>query len=221
VSRKFVIIALYLIGTLLFFLNVFIIYSKTVLGHDYSFARWLYFDIRGNFTFYFSSALLAANVILLFCIVKQKALFPLEIQFWKILLATFSLFAIDEAFYIHQHFKMSTFGTIASYDQRSWTHYLWVIPYFAVFGTLFILLIRHAYAIPRQVKKKLVIAGFIFLSGAVVMEFAGTFYAVVQPKLDVYLRSIKTTEGVLQLVGSVMFLNIFYKQVRSKPSEKL
>lgn len=123
----------------------------------------------------------------------------------------FFLFTIDEALYLHQHFKMSTFGAIASYDQKSWTHYLWVIPYFVVFGTLTGILFKYSDEIGSEIKKKLLIAGFVFLLGAVAMEFAGTFYAVIRPGADIYILLIKTTEGVLQLVGSVMFIDVLYR----------
>lgn len=121
----------------------------------------------------------------------------------------FFLFTLDEAFYIHQHFKMSTFGRIASYDRKSWSHYLWVIPYFVIFGGLLTLLVRQANAITSVIRKKLIFAGVVFLTGAVVMEFVGTYYAVMWPRVDIYILLIKTTEGVLQLVGSVMFADIF------------
>ncbi len=210
-SRKYLIAGLYFIILLLLAANLFVIYGRTVLDRHYSLAFWFYFDLRANFPFFFSTALLVANIFLLYKITRLPSTKE-QLSFWKTLLITFTLFCIDEAFYIHQHFKMSTFGTIASYDIRSWTHYIWVIPYFLIFGILFIMLFIKARVISSGIRQKLLLSAFVFLTGAVGMEFAGTFYSVIQPKFDVYLLSIKTAEGVLQLVGSVMFLDVFYQQ---------
>ena len=120
---------------------------------------------------------------------------------------------LDEVFYIHQHFKMSTFGRIASYDRASWSHYLWVIPYFVVFGTLIAMLFLNSSQIDVRLRIQMLIAAFVFLLGAVAMEFAGTFYAVINPGLDIYLLLIKTTESVLQLVGSIMFIKILSSEI--------
>jgi hypothetical protein len=212
VLRRSFIVGLYIFIGVLLLANLFVAYNELILHRDYSFGWRFYFDRRLNFPFFFSVLLLLINLFLLYRIASRKDLSRSQSIFWRILFVMFFLFTLDEAFYIHQHFKMSTFGTIASYDQKSWTHYLWVIPYFVVFGTLMAIVFKHSVEIAIQVKKKLVIAAFIFLSGAVAMEFAGTYYAVVRPGADVYIVLIKTVEGVLQLVGSVMFLTIFSKQ---------
>lgn len=120
---------------------------------------------------------------------------------------------VDEVFYIHQHFKMSTFGRIASYDRASLSHYLWVIPYFVVFGTLIAILFLNSLEINMRLLIQMTFAAFIFLLGAVAMEFAGTFYAVINPGLDIYLLLIKTTESSLQLVGSIMFISTLSSEI--------
>lgn len=154
------------------------------------------------------------NLFLLYKILSVRTLSRSQSVFWKTLFIAFFLFALDEAFYIHQHFKMSTFGVIASYDRASWSHYLWVIPYFIVFGTLIVLLFIYSGGIAREMKKKLLAAGFVFLFGAVAMEFVGTYYAVIRPQGDIYLLLIKSAEGTLQMLGSVMFIDVFW---RSQP----
>jgi uncharacterized BrkB/YihY/UPF0761 family membrane protein len=146
---------------------------------------------------------------LLYKIISAGQLSKSQSVFWITLAIAFFLFTLDETFYIHQHFKMSTFGTIASYNEKSWTHYIWVIPYFIVFGILMIILFRNASAISSDLRKKLLLAGFVFLSGAILLEFAGTYYVVINPRFDFPLLLIKTAEGFLQMAGSVMFINVF------------
>lgn len=70
-------------------------------------------------------------------------------------------------------------------------------------------LVKYSTGITSGLKKRLVNAAFVFLVGAVVLEFVGTYYAVIRPRADIYIVLIKTTEGVLQLVGSVMFADAF------------
>jgi hypothetical protein len=198
--------------------NLFVVFSETLADHHYSFAWGFYFDRRLNFPFFFSLFLQLANLFLLIKIISKKTLTPPESVFWKALVLAFFLFALDETFYIHQHFKMSTFGVIASYDRSSWSHYLWVIPYFVVFGSLFVLLFIYSARISPALKKKIGMAGVVFLSGAVLMEFAGTYYAVIHPEGDVYLLLIKSGEGVLQMAGSIMFIDAFLSKLRGEGS---
>jgi hypothetical protein len=182
-----------------------------ILERPFSVAWYFYFDRRLNVPFFFSIVLLLINLFLIYRIAGRVGLSKSQRIFWVALFVAFFLFTLDEAFYIHQHFKMSTFGTVASYNRKSLTHYFWVIPYFIVFGILIGILFKYSVGISKVVKEKLVIAGFVFFLGAVVMEFGGTYYAVMRPGLDIYILLIKSAENVLQLVGSVMFLNVFYK----------
>jgi hypothetical protein len=214
-TRQYLIAGLYSVILLLLAANLFVAYSGMELGRHYSFGWRFYFDRRLNFPFFFSLSLLIVNLVLLYKIAIDKRLTKTQSKFWYALLVTFLVFGIDEAFYIHQHFKMSTFGTIASYDPASWTHYIWVIPYFLVFGILLTILFLRSSVITTSLKNKLLIAGFVFLLGAVGMEFAGTYYAVMRPKADIYILLIKTVEGGLQMTGSVMFINAFLKTYES------
>lgn len=210
-SRKKFVFTLIFFVVVLFAANLFVVYSEMIKGEHYSFAWRFYFDRRLNFPFFFSLFLQLTNLYLLFRILSREQLTKSQRRFWRTLFITFFLFALDETFYIHQHFKMSTFGVIASYDRASWSHYLWVIPYFVVFGSLFIMLFVYSRDIARDLRVKMLVAGTIFLSGAVAMEFVGTFYAVFKPEGDVYLLLIKSAEGVLQMVGSVMFIDSFWR----------
>jgi uncharacterized membrane protein len=208
-SPKNFVLALYCIILLLLAANTTVIYSDIILNRSSSFSSAFYFDRRYNIPFFFSLSLTIISLILLFRISRNKHLSKSQSIFWKTLLIAFFLFTLDETFYIHQHFKMSTFGRIASYDPASWTHYLWVIPYFFVFGILVAILVKYSSSISTRVRKKLLKAATVFLLGAVLMEFAGTYYAVIRPGLDIYLLTIKTIEGVMQMAGAVMFIELF------------
>lgn len=217
VQTLFIRIAYFLIALLLV-ANLVFVYQEMIADQHHSMAWRFYFDRRLNFPFFFSLLLQLVDLFVLYRIVAYRTLSPNLSAFWKTLLVAFFLFALDEAFYIHQHFKMSTFGRIASYDRASWTHYLWVIPYFLVFGTLLIILFKKSAELQVRVKQKLLAAGFVFLSGAVVMEFVGTFYAVLKPQGDLYLLLIKSAEGTLQMIGAVMFLEAFWFALNSYES---
>jgi hypothetical protein len=211
-SRSYFILTLYVVIFILLVANLYVIYTDTILRQQYWFTDLFYFDRRLNLPFFFSLFLLLTNLFFLYKIVKRKHPSRSESIFWNTFLITLFLFTLDEAFYIHQHFKMSTFGRIASYDRASWSHYLWVIPYFLVFGALIWILAKHSSSIPKLLTNKLLIAGLVFLTGAVCMEFVGTYYAVLNPKGDIFILLIKTVEAVLQLVGAVMFVNVFQRK---------
>ena len=210
-SRKVILNTLFVSIGLLLAANLFFIYTEMVLHRDYAVAAQFYFDRRLNVPFFFSLLLSIVNFVVLLFIVRSKSHSRSENMFWFTLALTFFLFTLDEAFYIHQHFKMSTFGRIASYDRASWSHYLWVIPYAVVFGSLILVMIKYAGFIDARIRRELIVAAIVFLSGAVGMEALGTYYAVLHPRGDIYLFLIKSVEGTLQMSGAVMFLNVFLK----------
>jgi hypothetical protein len=205
---------LFIILAFLLAANLYVIYSEEILHVHHRFAWRFYFDRRLNFPFYFSITLLLIILFLTLRISKHTGAQPAA-RFWKILAIVFILFTADESFNLHHKFKMKTFGTIASYDQASLTHYLWVIPYFVVFGVLMFLLWKESVHLPILLKSRLAVAAVVFLLGAVVMEFAGTYYAVATRQADIYILLIKATEGLLQMAGSILFIRALSRHLRT------
>jgi hypothetical protein len=215
---KWLPLVLFLILTMLLAADLYMIYSEEILQVHHRFAWRFYFDRRLNFPFYFSITLLLIVLFFVLRIIKQSR-GQAAYRFWQVLAVVFMLFTCDESFNLHHKFKMKTFGTIASYDQASLSHYLWVIPYFVVFGLLMLWLWRESEHLPLPLTRKLSVAGVVFLLGAVVMEFAGTYYAVKTRQADIYILLIKATEGVLQMAGSIMFIQALSAHLRSvRPS---
>ncbi|MBT1704421.1 hypothetical protein [Chryseosolibacter indicus] len=139
----------------------------------------------------------------------MQSLKPQQHAFWKFLGITFLLFSVDAMFDLHFRIKMSTFGRIASYDQRALSHYLWIIPYFLVFGFLILKVIIYSSSIAVKVRRQIAVAALLFLFGAVFLELAGTYYFVVEGKLNLLLMLIKTGESLFQMIGSILFINTF------------
>ena len=210
---SFLTAGLALVVIFLLIANLAVIYSDNVLNDHQSFAWRFYFDKRQNFPFYFSVFLQLLNLYFIFRLMRHPAMTPQQISFWKNMFVAFLIFTIDEAFYLHFRFKMATFGTIASYDQASLSHYLWVIPYFLVFGFLMVMIFRASAAISRPLKIKILIAATLFLAGAVLLEFVGTYYAVVNKGGDVFLQLIKTAESLCQMIGVIFFIRIFSSEL--------
>jgi hypothetical protein len=198
-----------LLTALLVAANLVSIFSETIFHQNYSLARQFYFDQRLNIPFYFGLALLALNIYFIYRIIIETRNSESQSIFWKILGVIFLLFTVDASFDLHYTIKMSTFGTIASYDERSPSHYLWVIPYIVVFGFLMLKLKKHSTQIHPHLVKNITRAAALFLFGAVCMEFAGIYYFVVTRKVDIWLLLIKSTETLFQMIGSIAFINIF------------
>lgn len=214
-SPKGLTTCLFIITLILLIANVILGYVRISHDRSYSLGSLFYFDMRFNIPFYFSIALLLLNLYFIYKIVKAKSLAPAQLLFWKTLGIVFIVFTIDEALYLHFFLKMSTFGTIASYDQKAPSHYLWVVPYVLVFGFLMLKLKQYAHAIPYYLGKRILLASILFLFGAVFMEFLGTYYSVMHKEADLWLMLIKTGEGLFQMIGSVVFIYIFSVYYRS------
>jgi hypothetical protein len=208
VASKWLTIILSLITAVLLAVHLSGIYFALILKSPYEAAWRFYFDKRLNFPFFFSVALLFLTLYFIYGIVQQVQKDASQVVFWKVLGLVFILFAIDESIDLHNKFKKVTYGTIASYDQTSLSHYVWVIPYVLVFGILMILILRNATHIPPYLKRDLAIAAILFLFGAVCMEFYGTYYYAFNQKTDLHLLLIKTVEELFQMIGLIVFIHV-------------
>lgn len=95
---------------------------------------------------------------------------------WLVLTGAFLFLGVDEGSQIHEKFMLVTLRLINHGEQTGthlgWLYYAWVIPYGLAAVLLFSALARWFFHIDAQLRKGLIIAGAVYLSGAVFLEMA-------------------------------------------------
>lgn len=123
---------------------------------------------------------------------------------WKALALMFVLFSLDETLSIHEIF--------INPDLRKALHlggifyFVWVIP-----GTIFVLIAGLSYLkflrhLPRKTQFLFMLAGGLYVVGALGMEMVSGFYADLAGQRNLIYGIITSIEEVLEMLGILVFI---------------
>ena len=136
-------------------------------------------------TFYSTAALLLSSALLaIIAFVKKKEDAPYRLH-WKVLSVIFLFLSLDEATSLHGKTRAIIELLLSALKSSGFLHYrlptgmdgaLWVIPA-AVFILIFVLAYRRFLAdLPQKTRNLFLVAGALFIGGALGMEFIGGYY---------------------------------------------
>jgi hypothetical protein len=189
----------------LFLLHGLALFSIFFLGYDYVLGLIPLFHVNyeSNLpTWYSSSALLLAAMLLaLIGLYKKRRDEPFH-RSWLGLAAVFLFLSIDESAQVHE--KLSSplrdlLGTSGA------LHYPWVIPYGIGLLILLAIYIPFLKSLPAGTRRLVILAGLIFVSGALGMELFGAA-AAASGREDGFLICC-TIEEFLEMAGIVVFIH--------------
>ena len=160
---------------------------------------------------WFSSALLAICASLLSIIAAAQRREGGPYRWWTTLSFVFLYLSMDEALSFHERFNrpvrdlLNTSGAL---------YYAWVIPY-AFFAVLLLLCsIRPLKALSKSTRTLLMVAGALFVCGAMGMEVLGSYLAT-SNKMQATLLSdvVMTFEELMELSGTIILVYALMKQI--------
>jgi hypothetical protein len=159
-------------------------------------------DQENNLPTWFSDfLLLTAWVFLWLCAQKKKADCDPWFRYWQVLTVGFLLMAIDEIAGVHE--------TINSAIEMSWAIPAGIMV--VVLGIAFVPFVLH---LPRRTALWFVLAGAVYVSGAVGVELAGNAMVVEQQKDTLaYCMSTMVEEG-MEMLGVILFINALLHYMR-------
>lgn len=175
-------------------------FHSTLVGEGpitYSFAPK--FDLDGEQTVpaFFSSLLLLFAALTIFSIASDPRTTALRTHWW-VLGAIFAFMAVDEAAGFHELLIMPL---RSRFDLPSWLHYAWVIPV-AVLVILFALAyLRFLLALPRRYQALFVLAGVLYVGGALGMEMLGA-----ATRGSGTYELMMALEETLEMTGATVFI---------------
>ena len=201
-----ILLALSAIVVLLTIANAAVLWVKFRWGHDslYGLTPLFDFNREGNLPAFYSacSLLLAAVLFLVIAGQARKCNDPLR-RHWAGLGAVFLFLAVDEAAELHG---------LLSLPLRRLAHtegplfFAWVIPYGILTLAFAVAYLRFFWALPRQPRLLLGVAGVVYVVGALGLELVGG--AMVSARggldaaLDYWLHAVfYTIEEILEMAG--------------------
>jgi hypothetical protein len=179
-------------------------------GHDNAFGLWHLFDLDGerNVPAVFSvGILLGSSILLLIIAVQQKPGVKPRAYLWVLLSVIFLFLAADEGFEIHE--RISRWRATGTSMPKQLTDYLWLFPYamgVLAFGAAFL---RFLMQLPPRLRRRFIIAGTIYVAGAMGMEELGELYVrhTGTEKTIIYRLEV-IIEETMEMVGVVYFLDV-------------
>jgi hypothetical protein len=208
-------IPLLIITLILLCIHLLCVYASFILDSPYSFSWKFYFDKRMNIPFFFSIGLLLSSTYFSYKLSVSEFEIPSRLEFWKTLCILIGFIALDKFFHLHNKARTITSAITSTYDAALPFYYLWTIPYLALIGYIAMRLKRSSLHLPWPLKRQLAIACALFVTGAIVLEVSGIYYVYLRSgESDLYHVLIKTSEELLQILGTVMLIYSLIRHFR-------
>jgi hypothetical protein len=176
-------------------------------GHDKLLGLTRQFDLDGEAnipTWYQSTALLLCSALLGTIACAKKADADRFASYWKALSIIFLFLAIDETALIHD---MITYLVRRSgYSHPGFFYYAWVIPYGIFAGVVAVGCLKFLAHLPARSRLLFIIAGAIYVGGALGMEMISGFYRSLYWQKDLPYLLMNAFEETLEMLGIVVFI---------------
>ena len=171
--------------------------------HVLGFRRLLDFNGEGNAPAWYSSLLFLLGAVLLMVVWRvQSAAGDRFRRHWAGLALVFLFLALDEAAAVHEQLidpvrdALGTGGALL---------HAWVIPYSVALALLLVVYVPFLRALPARTRRLMVVAGTIYVAGAIGMEMIGGYAWDRNPVRGVPIIAIMALEETLEMVGLAIF----------------
>ena len=178
---------------------------RYVLDYRDEWMDWFNLDRELNFPTWYSALMIAGCSVLLKLIATgKKQQGDRYERDWLLLSRIFCLMAIDEVVSIHE---LLIIPEVSEALNLPWfLHSAWVIPgtaFVVWFARRFNKFVRH---LPSKSKSHFLLAAFIYIGGALVMEMVGSHFAESIGQQHIIYALIATVEEFLEMTGIVLFI---------------
>ncbi len=154
---------------------------------------------EANVPTWYSSSLLLLCAVALSSIARRESARGERSRAWWVLAGIFVYMSLDEAIEIHEYLGSFVNGTGV-------LHFSWVIP-----GAIIVVLVGAAFvpflrALPPASRRRFVVAGAIYVGGALVMELPLGAWTAASGDDNLVYGLIDWVEETLELAGASLFL---------------
>jgi len=213
--KKVTVILLVIIATLAA-MHIAQLVTYYVIGDPrvFDFIKMVDFDYETNLPTLYSVIAIILCSIILFLIAsgKKKTQQPYRFQ-WKLLAWIFLFLALDEGVSIHEDIGdvMELFVTASGY-----LYFPWVIPYAGLLVILALVYFRFLLHLPRPTMIRFIIAGGLFLTGAIGIEIISAQEADIHGTATITYSILYTIEELCEMIAIVIFLQALLEYYASE-----
>jgi hypothetical protein len=149
------------------------------------------------------SVLLLCSILLATIAHAKKVAGESYVRHWASLSIIFLFLSLDEAVSLHEYLS----GPMKSaLNTSGFLTFAWVIP-FAIFVIVcFLAFLRFLTALPAKTRRLFLLAGSIYVGGAMGMELVGGYYADLYGKQNMMYAMMATIEEFFEMLGIVVFI---------------
>jgi hypothetical protein len=217
-----------LLGAIAFILVIASIGGQLILfltGHQHWLTDLFNVDIEQNIPTLFSVFLLlfAALLLAIITAIKKKQR-DSHVMYWTILSSGFLFMAIDEAVSMHEKLLLPSAQLLyllgATPGHYGFFAFAWVAHGIALVIVLALFFWRFLLCQPRIIRNRFLVAGIIYIGGAIGMEMIGGRYFELHGANLTY-RMLSNCEEGMEMAGVIFFIralllyiNDYYEEVR-------
>ena len=177
----------------------------------FTWIKLLDFDYEGNLPSLYSAVAILFAALLLAVITTHKKRSAQRYLSWLGLTLIFVFLALDEGTSIHE--KIGDL-TETYYKSSGYFYYEWLIPYLVLLAIFVVSYIKFLFTLPKAIAIQFVIAGVMFVSGAVGFEMLGAQEADINNTNTVKYSILYTTEELLEMTAIVVFVHALLKYIQ-------
>ena len=225
ISPKKLALVLTLVVLSLILAHVAVQYMKFFQGHDVQlgFLHQLNLDEENNLpTWYSSSALLLSAILLaVIGLANKREGNPYTLE-WLGLAAIFLYLSLDEAASLHETMDARTVALLGPMLEAAGYFHGFLYDSWVIIGAMFVLIVALAYlrfltALPVKTRSLFLIAGTLYVGGALGIETLGSRYLYLYGQNFSYIMFVAVEEG-LEMLGIVVFLYALISHLGSSRS---
>lgn len=192
-------------------------FLQYILGFDSKHVKRVYslfyVDLENNIPAWFSSSLLLMCCVLLAltAIMKRRISAPF-FPHWAGLSVLFLLFSIEESVAVHEQINTA----LKVWLRTGAFYFPWVI-----LGAVFALIVASTYLrflqhLPAETRRFFLLAGVLFVGGAVGVEILGGIYVIRHGPRNFPYAMISAAEELLEMLGIIVFLHALMSHLRAE-----
>lgn len=154
---------------------------------------------EGNLPTWLSSSLLLACAVALVAIARAPAARQAYRRHWTLLGVVFGYLSIDESVELHERLNLVV-------DLDGPLYFGWIVPAAAVVAALGLAYLRFLLALPAATRRRFVVAGALYVGGALLMEIPLGLWAEAHGDGGLGYALIDFAEELLEMIGASLFL---------------
>ena len=194
-------VAIMAVGYMLALISIYYLGHNTALG----LVPLFHLGRENNFpTFFTSGMLLMSAAILAFASVGNKRRQAPYVPHWIGLAVIFFYLSIDEAASLHERLIQPTRDAI---NASGFLFYAWIVPYSLILVIFVLAYLRFLIHLPRRTRNLFIVAGAIYVLGAIGFESIGGRYYDLYGRNNIVYNSIEGFEEILEMIGVVIFIH--------------